>query len=147
MDETVKIINIEEIMAEIKRDIKEKGYKNDEISFSDIVPAYTYGAIAHSNILDQNLRVLLTIYNVPAYRHLESNRKIGSLIIFAKKIIRKILKFYIEPIVSDQNYVNKLAATSISDLYLEIKSMQKSIDFMEEEIERLKKHNENITSS
>jgi len=139
MDNNIDKINVEEIMAEIKRDIKEKGYKNDDISFSEVMPCTSYTPLTHSNMLDENVRNLMNIRGVVSYKVLKSNRSIGFIIIFVKKIIRKLVKFYIEPIVYDQNQINSLAAISIKDIYMEVESLRKNVEFLEEEIDRLKK--------
>ena len=55
-----------------------------------------------------------------------------------KKIIRKLVSFYIEPMVGQQNEVNRLALSSVADIYFEIESMKKRVDFLEKENERLR---------
>jgi len=130
-------INVEEIMNEIRRDIKEKGYTNDDVSFADVPLSEIYTPPAHSFLLVHNIKALQMSHNVYAYRPLKSNRVIGALIVFVKKVIRKMIKFYIEPIVSDQNGINRLVATCIQDYYLEMEAMNKRIQQLEETIKKL----------
>ena len=131
-------INVEEIMEEIRRDIKEKGYQNDDISFSDVPLSGKYLTMDNSNLAAQKIMLLQARYNVFAYRPLASNRSFGALIVFIKKVIRKMIKFYIEPIVSDQNDVNGLVASGLKDLYLDMEAMERRIRQLEEECQRLK---------
>lgn len=57
------------------------------------------------------------IYEVHSNLEIRSHRKwIGNLIIFGKKIIRKFLKWYIEPIVEQQNKINGSFTASINAL-------------------------------
>jgi len=144
MDSSEKKINIEEIMAEIRREIAEKGYKNDDISFSDI-PVYSSAEeIATSNLSGENLYLLQVKYNIATHRPLKSSRAIGSLIIFVKKIIRKLIKFYIEPIVTDQNEINGIVKSCIQDLYDGEKILNHKVKHLENEIAQLKRKIETL---
>jgi len=138
MDSTVKGVDIEEIMSEIRREIKEKGYKDEDILFSEI-PLYSsaYGLI-HSGEFEDNLGFLRANNAIAAYRPLKSNRIVGFLIIFLKKIIRKLTKFYIEPIVTDQNENNRLVTACIQDLYLDIDEIKRSIKQIQYDVDQLK---------
>lgn len=58
------------------------------------------------------------IYEITSYWVLRSNRKvIGKFITFGKKVVRKLLKWYIEPIVEQQNKFNGSVTASINALY------------------------------
>jgi len=58
------------------------------------------------------------LYNVNYNRHLFSHGKIfGRFIIFIKRVIRKIVRFLIEPIVLDQNSFNGSVTASINAIY------------------------------
>ena len=128
-------IDVEEIMNEIRREIIEKGYKNEDIAFSD-VPVPTE-SIIYSNTLEGNIRLLQNMQNVFAYRILKSNSVFGSLKTLIKKVIRKLVKFYVEPIVSDQNKFNELAVHCIMRLYMDMELMQQRIKLLEEENKKL----------
>lgn len=57
-------------------------------------------------------------FAIRAYLPISSHRKvIGKVIIFAKKAVRKCLKWYIEPIVEQQNEFNASATASINAVY------------------------------
>jgi hypothetical protein len=139
MDNTIKQINIEEIMTEIRHEIKEKGYKNKVIVFNEI-PIYSLaGDMEHSGALDYNLIQISSQYAVAAYRPLGSSRISGALVVFFKKVIRKLTKFYIEPIVADQNENNRLMTFCIRDLFLEINELRSKVKCLEDDVSKLKK--------
>jgi O-antigen chain-terminating methyltransferase len=57
-------------------------------------------------------------FQINYYRTIYSHRKyIGSMIVFAKKAIRKIIKFLIEPIIEEQNEFNRTITASVNALY------------------------------
>ena len=124
-------INIEEIMAEIRREIDVKGYRYEDISFSDIPARVSSGYINHSAALTKHILDLRVHKDIKAYRKLSSNRILGSLIILIKKIIRKFTKFYIEPIVSDQNHFNNRSAVCLQDIYLEMEILKRKVKNLE----------------
>ena len=103
-------INIEDIMQEIRAEIRAKGYADNEIPFSDIaclvggteVPFDLKDYLDDISMMDESRTVL-------AYRDISSTRKgVGKLITFVKKVIRKMVCFYVEPLVDDQNRFNEL---------------------------------------
>ena len=102
-------INIEEIMAEIKRDIKEKGLSGDMLSFEDVPYRKTPQA---GGSVSEALEYLNSNYAVQPYKELKGN-PVKTLF---KKIIRKMMKFYIEPAVEDQNAVNSSIVTVLNGL-------------------------------
>lgn len=100
-----KTVNIEEIMQEIRQEIKDRHLTPDMLSFEDVPfqkPAET-GAEGWDS--EQTRSALLYVngqYAVQPYKELHGN----PLFVFLKKVIRKLTKFYIEPIVSEQNAFN-----------------------------------------
>ena len=131
-------INVEEIMAEIRQGIIKNGYQSDNIDFSSIPGISPYGSDDLKNRLADNIGSLRTDHYVVSYRVLKSNRILGPFIILTKKAIRKALGFYIEPIVNDQNVINRLATYSLSDMYYELETLKKRVKYLEEEIKRQK---------
>ena len=87
-------INIEDIMKEIRAEIRAKGYADNEIPFSDIaclvggteVPFDLKDYLDDISMMDESRTVL-------AYRDISSTRKgVGKLITFVKKVIRKMMR-------------------------------------------------------
>lgn len=99
-----KTVNIEEIMQGIRQEIKDKGLTSDMLSFED-VPYRKPDAVvngAGTEEVQESLIYLNAHYNVQPYKPLGGN----ALVVFIKKVLRKLMKFYIEPIVNDQNQFN-----------------------------------------
>ncbi len=99
-------INIEEIMAQIKREIEEKGLTADMLSFEDVpykkpVQIETDGA-ASLLAADESLAYVNAHHFVQPYKPLSGN----PIKVFFKKVIRKLMKFYVEPVVFEQNSFN-----------------------------------------
>lgn len=101
-------INIEEIMADIKREIKEKGLTNDMLSFDEV----PYKRTSAGGSVQDALCYIKENYTVQPYKQLSGN----PLKVLFKKVIRKLTKFYVEPVVEEQNCFNANAVTVISDL-------------------------------
>jgi len=96
-------INIEEIMADIRKKIKEENLTADMLSFEDV--PYKKPVQVQPNTLeaaDESLRYLNTRYYIQPYKELKGN----PIKVFFKKVLRKLVKFYIEPVVFEQNDFN-----------------------------------------
>ena len=103
-------------MQEIRAEIRAKGYADNEIPFSDIaclvggteVPFDLKDYLDDISMMDESRTVL-------AYRDISSTRKgVGKLITFVKKVIRKMVCFYVEPLVDDQNRFNELTTKVVA---------------------------------
>ena len=101
-------INIEEIMAEIKQKIKEQGLTADMLSFEDV----PYKKNAQSGSASEALDYISTHYYIQPYKELQGN----PVKVFIKKVIRKLTKFYVEPVVFEQNDFNANAVTVMKSL-------------------------------
>lgn len=101
-------INIEEIMAEIKQKIKEQGLTADMLSFEDV----PYKKNAQSGSASEALDYISTHYYIQPYKELQGN----GIKVFFKKVLRKLMKFYVEPVVFEQNDFNANAVTVMRSL-------------------------------
>ena len=101
-------INIEEIMAEIKQSIKEQGLTADMLSFEDV----PYKKNAQSGSASEAHDYVSTHYYIQPYKELQGN----PVKVFIKKVIRKLTKFYVEPVVFEQNDFNANAVTVMKSL-------------------------------
>lgn len=132
-------INIEDIMAEIREEIKNKGYTDEEIQFGDIIlstVATPYNMQAYKEELEKMAgdRVVLS------YRDVASDRPgIGGIVTFFKKIMRKLVAFYIEPIVDDQNRFNEEAANLFAQAFNKFAEDDERISELEKELYDCKK--------
>ena len=103
-----KNINIEEIMADIKREIKEKGLTDDMLSFDEV----PYRKSQAGSTPQEALEYIRSNYYIQPYKELDGS----PLKVMPKKIIRKMTKFYVEPVVMEQDDFNANVATVLCDL-------------------------------
>lgn len=138
---------IEDIMQEIRQSIKEKNLSSDMLSFED-VPYRTAedagdASDASSNIAN-SLRYINIHYNIQPYKPLAGN----PVKVFIKKVIRKLVKFYVEPIVFEQNEINGHSVQLINSIMNDVKTREKDNENMkdlEERIEILELNQKNLS--
>lgn len=98
-----KEFNIEEVMDDIRKEIKEKGLTSDMLSFSDVACVSAADESCFSKAgLDSCLTNLSDSYVIHESRHLSGN----PIVVFIKKVIRKLIRFYVKPIVEAQTEFN-----------------------------------------
>lgn len=138
-------VNIEQIMQEIRTEITEKGYTNDMLSFSDVI-VDTNDLSVHKFdkvVFNEELYSLNHSWDVQAYRPIIGGGSVKSKIAtFVKKVIRKFVKFYVEPIAEDQSNFNALTVKlfNLVECYMnENKVLQERVEKLEAEIEEMKK--------
>jgi len=136
-------INIQRVLSDIRLEIAAKGLRNtvlpfEEVHASPFEAVTSYDPARFSQLVSDMDRQK----QVRAYRKLRSNRIIGPAIIFVKKIIRKMSKFYIEPIVEDQNAFNATVVQGMQSIRALIKNPENEMlmlqairDLREENIE------------
>lgn len=111
-------INVEEIMSQIRKDIESKLLVDDIVEFEDIALDEIDDVNCYSDQdFSQRINSLRQSLFINSYRNITSRRGItGKVIIFLKKIIRKCICFYIEPIVHEQNNINLLIGECMEDI-------------------------------
>lgn len=118
-------INIEDIMNQIRKKIQEKGVIDEEIEFDQ--------TSSEEEMLSEYLRMVNNLWDVSSYDNIHSHRKtLGKIIVFIKKVIRKSIFWYIDPIVQQQNEFNSFATRTLN-------SMNVKLNNMENEIQNIKK--------
>ncbi|MCL2661783.1 MAG: hypothetical protein FWE83_00430 [Oscillospiraceae bacterium] len=132
-------IDAKSLIDGVKQDILDKGYTYDDITFSDVQEEMLFGTVKRSDKLLENIFILKEHEGVSAYWDLRTTSKgiLGLITLPVKRIIRKLVSFYVEPIVAQQNEVNRLVADSVADLYFDINRMRDRIEFLEKENESL----------
>ena len=117
-------VNTEKIMSQLKRDIKEK-----ITDFEDIPYKKPSGAEILANP-DK------AIDNVRAYSYVHPYRQFtgSKLKIFLKKSVRKMIKFYIEPLVNEQNNFNASTESALTSMRNTQKKLIRRIEKLEQEI-------------
>ena len=127
-------INIEEIMAKIRQNIKDKGYVEEEkINNFDFTPK-----ISEEDNFKYDLNVLNQVWNINLEREILSRNNLFS---FVKKVIRKVMRWYIVPMMQDQITFNSYAVRVINSLYKQLNNKNEEIKRLlnekDEEIKRL----------
>jgi hypothetical protein len=116
-------LNIEDIMTEIRADIQEKGLTGDMLSFADIPCDANPRNRAEQFDPDQLQK---NVSYVSDYFKLVTDNPIsgGGLSRFFKKAIRKMIRFYAQPIAEDQSALNANTAQALQQLELYIQDTQ-----------------------
>lgn len=116
-------LNIEDIMSEIRADIKEKGLTGDMLSFADIPCDANPGNRAEQYDPDQLHK---NVSYISDNFHLETEHPVdgGLFSRLIKKVVRKLSRFYIAPIAQDQTGLNANTAQAIQQLELYIRDSQ-----------------------
>ena len=129
-------------MEQIRQEIKENRYDKGRLSFEDLEDDNIHGTISKFDyeLYNDKVKILNRSWGILSYRYI-GNGISG----FIKKIFRKLIKFYIEPIVEDQNRYNSSVAKSVNYLKcyieekeLENKELRNELDLLKKEIEKLK---------
>lgn len=121
-------INTTEIMSNIKRTAK------NIPDFENIPYKKNAGSVIHENP-DKAISEMRSYSYVHSYRPLNDTK----IKVFLKKVVRKIVKFYVEPIVEEQNNFNASSEATITSLRNTQKKLIKRIEKLENENKRLMK--------
>jgi len=128
-------INIELIMQEIKAEIKEKGYNNDLLSFNDIVidtsgmNASNFDKIA----FNEEIYTVNHTWNVQAYRVLSGSK----VALFFKKVVRKMVYFFVEPIVLEQDGFNASVVRLMNQINCYVDETKEQNELLQKQVEEL----------
>ncbi len=118
-------INTEEIMKQIRAEIKEKGLDSSMLSFEEIPFAQEVSHADSSfqlSSLKQSAEYLNIRNQIEPYKPIDGN----FLIVFIKKVIRKLVKFYIMPIMTEQNALNLHTANAVQQMNNYIQDRQEA---------------------
>ncbi|MDE6592823.1 MAG: hypothetical protein K2K57_07165 [Oscillospiraceae bacterium] len=115
MDTEKDIVCVEEIMAQIRQKIKDEGLTADMLSFEDI-PLEEKGIVQFGEYCPEELKkssgYICAHNQTDPYAPIE-----GSFIKrMVKRILRKLMQFYIIPLVSEQNAFNYHCSNSVGQL-------------------------------
>ena len=123
-------INVENIMEEIRKEIKEKGYSPDMLSFKDVNASYeverNFNKKEFTNTVGQ---VEMTKYVPWKHENLGSNAK-GT----AKKVVQKLVGPIIAPMSDGQNVYNQQVAEAFSQLLGYVSRQEKLLKEYEEKL-------------
>lgn len=121
-------INTEKIMSRIRLEIKEKNIPD----FEDVPYRKNIGSEVPENP-DDAINEMRSCSYVHSYRQLAGK----PLKVFLKKTVRKIIKFYTEPVIDEQNDFNSATETALTSMRNTQKKLIERIEKLEEENRRL----------
>lgn len=142
-NQTAASINVSEIMEGIRSEIKEKGYSSDMLSFADVPSDAESGDFSErfdADMLHGNVQYINAHHRVDPYRPLSGN-PVG---VFFKKVVRKLISFYVEPYAAEQSSLNANIAQAQQQVeqYIQESRMQ-STKVLLERIEELELQQKN----
>ena len=136
-------INVSEIMDGIREEIKEKGYSSDMLSFADVPSDSDSGDFSErfdADMLHGNIQYVNANHRVDPYRPISGN----PVAMFFKKVIRKLVSFYVEPYAAEQSSLNANIAQAQTQIELYIQeSRMHSTKVLLERIEELELQQKN----
>lgn len=142
-NQTNSPINVAEIMEGIRAEIKEKGYSSEMLSFVDVPCDADNGDFSErfdADMLHGNVQYVNANHLVDPYRPLSGN----PVAVFFKKVIRKLVSFYVEPYAAEQSSLNANIAQAQSQVELYIQeSRMHSTKVLLERIEALELQQKN----
>ena len=124
-NQTNQSIDVSEIMEQIRTEIKEKGYSGERFD---------------ADMLRANVQYISTHHRVDPYRPLAGN----PIAVFFKKVIRKLVSFYVEPYAAEQSSLNAniAQAQQQTEMYI-LESRMHSTKALLERIEELELQQKN----
>lgn len=108
-------INVDEIVNQIRAEIKEKGLELSMLSFEDVPfdkeVSHTETHFELSSLV-QSADYMNARNQIEPYKEISGN----PISVFIKKVIRKLVKFYIMPIMTEQNALNYHCANAVNQI-------------------------------
>ena len=141
--ENKKEINVDvtKIMEEIRADIEQRGLRDEVLSFEDIPMPESVAVLSNdlgpfnSDALADANDYMNRCFQVQVWHPIQGTGVLGFLVVFIKRVIRKLIRFFIDPIVSDQNDFNMMTAKSANQVRNYINDNDKKVAEMEEELQ------------
>ncbi len=125
-------INVEKIMAEIREEIKQKGFDSKQLSFEKKTAEKKSGPVFDMKELDQALFDLNHNYEVAHDRPYTA----GGIKKLFQKFAKKSTQFYTEPQLKDLNNVNGLETKTLNLMSYYIKEDKAYKDFKKDVLTR-----------
>ena len=137
MAEPMKNINVEDIMKEIREEIAQKGYTDENIDFENItgnVKAVLGVKTDFSSYeLEHALNDAANQHKIEYYRMIPK----GGLKSFIQRSIRKVLKFMLVPMIDQQNQYNYQMIVCMRQMEAFIQEHNMQMDQKDRQIEAL----------
>lgn len=138
METNAPEIDVEEIMNEIRADIRARRLDGTLVPFDDVPnPAGRMQVLPPGSFDEDRLTSFVNVLNgnyiTPLDRPLGMGKKT-----FFKRVMRKLIRFYLKPVVDDQNAFNATTVNAINQLYTFAEEQQQLIDKQQAEISALR---------
>lgn len=140
------VIKSEQVLNEVRSDIKKRKLDGTLPSFQDVVQENQGDTMVLLDAdgdeydeakLRKNLSVLKRNYMVVLDRPLAAG--LSKQKRFVRKVVRKLTRFYINPVVRDQNSLNAATVNVLHQMNRRIAKQQARISELEKEVSELKK--------
>lgn len=106
-------------------------------TMQEIIPESLY----YPFTIDEEVLWLENNFTIAYYRPINSNRLFGKILIFLRKVIRRIMTFLIYPITYDQNSFNAHAAATLRKVEYELTDQKEVIEELTELVGQLSEEN------
>ena len=128
----MKEINVEKIMEEIRADIEKRGLAEDDLNFQDVMIQGDIFQIAR-------FQDALKMANI--YSNINLHNDVGGSGIkrFVKRVIRKCVRFYIQPMLEQQNEFNAHCVRTLNEMNLYISVCEENRRELEQKVDYLEK--------
>ena len=110
-------------------------------AMQEIIPESLY----YPFTIDEEVLWLENNFTIAYYRPINSERLFGKILIFLRKVIRKILMFLIYPITYDQNSFNAHTAATLRKVEYELSDQKEIIEELTELVGQLSEENKCLT--
>lgn len=136
MLEQMDQIDVKKIMEELRAEIKEKGYKAEDLSFQDVASSgHTQECEFDINQLSCGISEAISCQRVDLYCPVTGNA-VKRLI---KKIIRKVIGVVLVPVTLEQERYNTIMAGNMEQIYAYIYEQENTIEELKLKVSRLEK--------
>ena len=135
-------INVEEIMAQIRQEIKDKGYTADMLSFRDESGSFAVVLEFDNDVFTDTVGHIEMTKYVPWKQEIAGN----GLKSVAKKIVQKLIGPILAPASDGQNIFNQQVAEAFEQLLGYIAQQNKCLEEYKEKIDCLQKELEKQSS-
>ena len=141
MEETMMQINVEQIMEEIRENIKQRGYTSDFLEFEDIETKELLNAASFDfNEMLASLQRANMKSSINYYCDVIPHRGVKNLV---KAAIRKFLRFLLMPIIEEQNQYNAYSVRVLNQVALFAQEQIRLNEEMKRKLEAIEQMEQN----
>ena len=128
-------INVEKIMEEIRENIKKQGFTEEQLNFEEIKESVSFDGVFDESRMKDELRLANQFAGLNYAGPVEGT----GIKRFIKRVIRKLLRFYVHPVFERQNEFNAHNVRTLNELGLYVTECEKKQKELEEALVELRK--------